>query len=92
MFILDLRTKGENRDISAIRGEVAANEVKTEFSKAEQDCRAASLKSSRERKAKANRAKTKRLSLKQVVKDLTYIKEANSEKILGCQKRGTRNS
>lgn len=91
MSIPDLRTNGGKRDISAIRGEAAANEVKTEFSKAEQGCRAASLKSSRERNAKANRAKTKRLSPKQVVKDLTYIKEANSEKILRCQKRGTRN-
>lgn len=91
MFMPDLRTNGGKRDISAIRGEAAANEVKTKFSKAEQGCRVASLESSRERNAKANRAKTKRLSPKQAVKDLTYIKEANSEKILGCQKRGTRN-
>lgn len=34
--------------------------MKTEFSKAEQDCRMVSLKSNRERKANAARAETKR--------------------------------
>lgn len=57
-----------------------AKEMKTEFSEAEQDCRMISLNCNGERKAKANRAETKRFSPKQVVKDLTYIREGNSEK------------
>ena len=60
-----------------------ANEMKTEFSKAEQDYSLIASKCNRERKAKVDRAKTKSFSIKQVVKGLAYIKEGNSEKILG---------
>lgn len=68
-----------------------ANEMKTEFSKAEQDCSLIASECNRERKAKVDRAETKSFSLKQAVKGLAYIKEGNSEKTLGLQKTGSRN-
>jgi len=65
--------------------------METESSEAEQDYSLIASECNRERKAKVHTAEARSSSPKRVVKGVAYVKQGNSEKILGLQKRGSRN-